>query len=100
MATRFDLLLGYWGDSSYNPINTFEMDGQYSPRSTAISLESSPDTMISFLSFITLAFTGMVVVSVGIDVDIRALRVESNLKKRFVTNTCSDPDQAEFVSDS
>ena len=55
--------------------------------------------MISFLSFITLAFGGMVVAS-GINAGMRELRMESNLDKRYATNTCSDDNQAEFVSDS
>jgi hypothetical protein len=58
--------------------------------------------MILFLYFITLAFTSTVVVSVGIHVDIRELRAESSLEKRLpsMSNTCSDPNQAEPVSDS
>jgi hypothetical protein len=56
--------------------------------------------MTPFLSFITLAFFAGMVFASSINAGMRELRVESNLEKRYATNTCSDDNQAEFVSDS
>jgi hypothetical protein len=55
--------------------------------------------MVLFLSFVTLALAGMVIASVGGDVDKRELGMESHLEKRDTVD-CSDPNKWSFISDS
>jgi hypothetical protein len=55
--------------------------------------------MVSFLSFVTLALTGMVVASDGSDMRRRKLRMENKLEKRDTVD-CSDGGQSSFITDS